>query len=240
MARAKNRTVLLSIHQPSYRILGYISNFLILSHGSVVHNGSLEMLEETINKLGFEIPLQLNALEFAMEIMPQLEASSLSATEDKEGYSYPIWPDEEFSGIPQRNNIKRLVSTFYFVDLLEIMFLCSRFWKIIYRTKQLFLARTMQAIVGGFGLGSVYVKVRKDEEGVTERLGLFAFSLSFLLSSTVEALPIYLQERRVLMKEVSRGAYRISSYMIANTVVFLPFLFVIALFTIPVYREPKC
>ncbi|GLT58689.1 hypothetical protein SLA2020_315600 [Shorea laevis] len=236
MARAKNRTVLLSIHQPSYRILGYISNFLILSHGSVVHNGSLEMLEETINKLGFEIPLQLNALEFAMEIMPQLEASSLSGTEDKEGYSYPIWPDEELSGIPQRNNIKQLVSTFYFVDLLEIMCLCSRFWKIIYRTKQLFLARTMQAIVGGFGLGSVYVKVRKDEEGVTERLGLFAFSLSFLLSSTVEALPIYLQERRVLMKEVSRGAYRISSYMIANTVVFLPFLFVIALlFAIPVY-----
>jgi ABC-type multidrug transport system ATPase subunit len=68
MAKAKQRTVVLSIHQPSYRILRYIPNFLIVSHGSVVHNGSLESLEETITKLGFQIPLQLNALEFAMEL----------------------------------------------------------------------------------------------------------------------------------------------------------------------------
>jgi hypothetical protein len=178
MAKGKERTVILSIHQPSYRILQYIKNLLILSCGSAVHNGSLESLEETINKLGFQIPLQLNAIEFAMEIMCTLEDS----------YSKRYLPIE----------------------------LCS--YSIIYKTKQLFLARTMQAIVGGFGLGSVYMRVRKDEGGVAERLGLFAFSLSFLLSSTVEALPIYLQERRVLMKESSRGAYRISSYMIANTI----------------------
>ncbi|KAJ6716300.1 ABC TRANSPORTER G FAMILY MEMBER 23 [Salix koriyanagi] len=67
MAKAKQRTVVLSIHQPSYRILQYIPNFLILSRGSVVHIGSLESLEETITRLGFQVPLQLNALEFAME-----------------------------------------------------------------------------------------------------------------------------------------------------------------------------
>ncbi|GLT54890.1 hypothetical protein SLA2020_280490 [Shorea laevis] len=223
MAKGKGRTVILSIHQPSYRILQYIQNFLILSRGSVVHDGSLESLEETINKLGFQIPLQLNAIEFAMEIIRTLEDSyskryDLSVLGDRELCSYSMLPEG------QQNY------------LLEIMFLCSRFWKIIYRTKQLFLARTMQALVGGFGLGSVYMRVRRDEGGVAERLGLFAFSLSFLLSSTVEALPIYLQERRVLMKEASRGAYRISSYMIANTIVFLPFLFVVAvLFAVPVY-----
>ncbi|XVE79012.1 hypothetical protein DITRI_Ditri14bG0023600 [Diplodiscus trichospermus] len=238
MAKAKGRTVLLSIHQPSYRILRYISKFVVLSHGSVVHNGSLELLEEVIQKLGFQIPNQLNALEFAMEIMPELEASSskLSVVEDsRDTYSYRVWSDEEYSRIQPRNDDKKM-GNFLFSNLLEIMFLCSRFWKIIYRTKQLFLARTMQAVVGGLGLGSVYVKVRNDEEGVAERLGLFAFSLSFLLSSTVEALPIYLQERRVLMKEASRGAYRISSYMIANTIVFMPFLLAVSiLFAVPVY-----
>ena len=224
MAKGKERTVILSIHQPSYRILQYIQNFLILSRGSTVHNGSLESLEETINKLGFQIPLQLNAIEFAMEIMRTLEDSYSKRYPPIELCSYSIFPEGDMGRVRQHN------------ILFEIMFLCSRFWKIIYRTKQLFLARTMQAIVGGFGLGSVYMRVRKDEGGVAERLGLFAFSLSFLLSSTVEALPIYLQERRVLMKESSRGAYRISSYMIANTIVFLPFLFVVAvLFAVPVY-----
>ncbi|XP_022731477.1 ABC transporter G family member 23 [Durio zibethinus] len=237
MAKARGRTVLLSIHQPSYRIIRYISKFLVLSHGSVVHHGSLELLEENIQKLGFQIPNQLNALEFAMEIMPALEASSskISVVEDRDSDSYLVWSDEECNRIQQQNDDKQM-GNFWFSNLLEIMFLCSRFWKIIYRTKQLFLARTMQAVVGGFGLGSVYVKVRQDEEGVVERLSLFAFSLSFLLSSTVEALPIYLQERRVLMKEASRGAYRISSYMIANTIVFMPFLMAVAiLFAVPVY-----
>lgn len=240
IAKGKERTVVLSIHQPSYRILQYISNFLILSRGSVVHNGSLESLEGTINELGYQIPMQLNALEFAMEIISTLEESysktCLSSVEkEEEQYSYLMFPEGQIGRVQQHKDSSQK-GTCYFSILFEIMFLCSRFWKIIYRTKQLFLARTMQAIVGGFGLGSVYLKLRKDEGGVAERLGLFAFSLSFLLSSTVEALPIYLQERSVLMKESSRGAYRISSYLIANTIVFLPFLFVVALlFAVPIY-----
>ncbi|KAK8563344.1 hypothetical protein V6N13_007695 [Hibiscus sabdariffa] len=39
------------------------------------------------------------------------------------------------------------------------------------------------------------------------------------------------------MKEATRGACMISSYMIANTIVFMPFLFIVwILFAIPVYR----
>ncbi|XP_057955398.1 ABC transporter G family member 23 [Malania oleifera] len=238
MAKAKQRAVVITIHQPSYRILQYISSFLILSHGSVAHNGSLESLEEAITRLGFKVPLQLNALEFAMEIVSKLEDSNnrryMPGIAEKTPSSLALWPGEEI-GLQQSSSVKQQMDS-YLWSFFEIMFLCSRFWKIIFRTKQLLLARTMQALVGGFGLGSVYVKVRKDEEGIAERLGLFAFSLSFLLSSTVEALPIYLQERRVLMKEVSRGAYRVSSYLIANTMVFLPFLLAVAvLFAIPVY-----
>ncbi|KAF8037991.1 hypothetical protein BT93_B0745 [Corymbia citriodora subsp. variegata] len=239
MAKAHRRTIIISIHQPSYRILGFISNYLILYHGSVVHSGNIASLEERIAKLGLQVPLQLNTLEFAMEILSPLETSyrqgPLPAVSDKETlpYSYPMWPGVEIRRVGENSNEKH---GHYLLDFSEIVFLCSRFWKIIYRNKQLLLARTMQAIVGGFGLGSVYINVRKNEGGVAERLGLFAFSLSFLLSSTVEALPIYLQERRVLMKESSRGAYRISSYMVANTIVFLPFLFAVAfLFAVPVY-----
>ncbi|QCD78857.1 ABC transporter G family member 23 [Vigna unguiculata] len=239
IVKAKHRIVVLSIHQPSYRILQYVSKFLILSHGSVVHNGSLEQLEETISKLGLQIPTQLNALEFSMEIIRGLEDFSSKYVE-KEPFPHLMWAEEEENcggiQIVQSQFTKESFSSVCYAYLVEILFLCSRFWKIIYRTKQLFLARTMQALVGGFGLGSVYIKVTRDEGGVAERLGLFAFSLSFLLSSTVEALPIYLQERSVLMKEASRGAYRISSYMIANTFVFLPFLFVVStLFAVPVY-----
>lgn len=234
MSRAKQRTIALSIHQPSYRILQCIPNFLILSHGSAVHHGSLESLELAITRQGFRIPPQINPLEFSMEIISTLE-ESYSKNHPSLGERKQAYPPS-YSNL-QMEIANRETSADPFVSrLFEIMVLCVRLCKIIYRTKQLLLARTMQALVGGFGLGSVYVGVRKDEGGVAERLGLFAFSLSFLLSSTVEALPIYLQERRVLMKEASRGSYRVSSYLIANTIIFFPFLFVVAiLFSVPLY-----
>ncbi|KAL3826038.1 hypothetical protein ACJIZ3_022067 [Penstemon smallii] len=232
MARAKQRTIILSIHQPSYRILQCIPNFLILSHGSVVHNGSLESLELAITRLGFKIPTQINPMEFSMEIISTLEESYSS----NHHTSRELGKEEIHSTLQLDEANYETGSGQFLSRIFEISVLCLRFWKIIYRTKQLLLARTMQALVGGFGLASVYVKVRKDEGGVAERLGLFAFSLSFLLSSTVEALPIYLQERHVLLKEASRGAYRISSYLIANTIIFFPFLFIVAiLYSVPLY-----
>ncbi|KAL0918599.1 hypothetical protein M5K25_010616 [Dendrobium thyrsiflorum] len=228
MSRKKNQILILTIHQPSYRILKYISAFLLLSRGRVAHFGDLSSLKSSISNLGYTVPLQLNPLEFAMEIINQLEEQNTTLAN---------FNDSEATGqanlqctitIKKRNN--------YCSRFNEVGSLSWRFWKLMYRTKQLFLARTAQAIVGSFSLGSIYFNLKTNEEGVTERLGFLAFTLSFLLSSTVEALPIFLQERRVIMRESSRKMYRLSSYMMANTVVTVPFLLVVAiLFAGPAY-----
>ncbi|KAJ0977531.1 hypothetical protein J5N97_013005 [Dioscorea zingiberensis] len=233
MAKTRRQVLILTIHQPSYRMLRYIPNFLLLSHGTVAHCGTLRSLEETISRLGFKIPARLNTLEFAMEITKQLEDYALkhNASVDNSEHWTRVGAIQVLKG-----NGETKMNHDYCSRIDEITTLSWRFWKIIYRTKQLFLARTMQAIVGGLGLGSVYLNVKMDQNGVSERLGLFAFSLSFLLSSTVEALPIFLQERRVLMRECSRKMYRLSSYMLANTIIFVPFLLAVAiLFAVPVY-----
>ena len=52
-------------------------------------------------------------------------------------------------------------------------------------------------------LGSIFYDLGEDK--VAERVGLFAFLLTFLLSSTTEALPIFLQEREILAKEMLSG-----------------------------------
>ncbi|PWA57913.1 ABC-2 type transporter family protein [Artemisia annua] len=83
---------------------------------------------------------------------------------------------------------------------------------------------------------SIFYNLDMDLIGAEERVGLFAFILTFLLSTTVEALPIFLQEREILMKETSCGTYRVSSYAIANGLVYLPFLLILAiLFATPLY-----
>ncbi|RLM65653.1 ABC transporter G family member 5 [Panicum miliaceum] len=116
----------------------------------------------------------------------------------------------------------------------EVAVLTQRFFKNVARTRQLFACRTVCMLVAGLALGSIFYDLGEDK--VVERVGLFAFLLTFLLSSTTEALPIFLQEREILAKETSSGAYRVSSYAVANAVVFLPFHLALAVvFAAPVY-----
>uniref|UniRef100_A0ACD5U3G5 Uncharacterized protein n=1 Tax=Avena sativa TaxID=4498 RepID=A0ACD5U3G5_AVESA len=233
VARARRQVVVLSIHQPSYRMLGYISSLLLLSRGAVAHFGTLESLEAALGRLGHKIPAQLNPLELAMEVTEQLreDHSKFAALKDQDQSE-----DESSLGLANGRGGLRVSEHGYRSRAVEVAALTVRCWRTMYRTQQLFAARAAQAIVGGLGLGSVFFRVHADPDGVALRLGLFAFSLSFLLSSTVEALPILLQERRVLMREASRRAYRLSSYVIANALVFAPCLLAVAiLFSAPVY-----
>ncbi|EFJ28437.1 ATP-binding cassette transporter [Selaginella moellendorffii] len=221
MAESHGRTIILSIHQPGFRILQLIHNILLLANGAVIHHGSIGLLATRLQEAGHRIPQQVNVLEYAIDTIDLFEAeksgiigsTTLGTTRSKE--THLDYANSRFQ---------------------EIMVLSNRFSKNIIRTRQLFAARTLQAAVAGLGLGSIFLRLSHNKGGIQERYGFFAFTLTFLLSSTTEALPLYLQEKQILMRETSRGAYRVSSYVISNTLVFLPFLLVCSLlYSAPTY-----
>ncbi|KAI3458081.1 hypothetical protein Pfo_014744 [Paulownia fortunei] len=226
---SRHRTVVLSIHQPSFKILSTIDKILLLAKGTVVHHGTLSSLQDFLLSNGFTVPPQLNALEYAMEILNQLQE-----TEPTSPQSLPPSPENSSSSLSdtKTKDVIRYKSS----RLLEIITLYNRFWKIIYRTKQLLLTNTLQALGVGLVLSTIYINIGFDKSGIEKRLGLFAFTLTFLLSSTTETLPIFINERPILLRETSSGVYRLSSYLMANTLVFLPYLLAIAIiYSVSVY-----
>ncbi|KAK6919178.1 ABC transporter-like, ATP-binding domain [Dillenia turbinata] len=230
MASRQGKTIVLTIHQPGFRILEVIDQIVLLADGIVLHHGSLNLLEERLMFAGHSVPAHVNALEFAID-----ETESLvSDTEDKNNFDLNY---EQFR-VPSPEGITGKYISFPNSQLKEVWILGQRFSSNIFRTKQLFAARIVQSLVAGFVLGTIFVNSNNDQMQTTlqTQIGFFAFCLTFLLSSTTEGLPIFLEERRILMRETSRGAYRISSYVLANTLVFAPFLLVVALlFSTPVY-----
>ncbi|PSS16458.1 ABC transporter G family member 10 like [Actinidia chinensis var. chinensis] len=235
MAKNQGKTIVLTIHQPGFRILEMFDKAVLLSNGIVLHHGSLHLLEERLKFAGHCIPRHVNVLEFSIDVIQSLQIDiqehSTEMSESEEEYN-PIWTISNLGNV-EANHIFYPNSRFR-----EVLILSQRFSKNVFRTKQLFFARTMQALLAGVVLGTIFMNANNDPKRVKLRtqIGFFAFSLSFLLSSTTEALPILLEERRVLMRETSRGAYRASSYVISNTLVFLPFLLIVALlYTTPVY-----
>ncbi|XP_020986785.1 ABC transporter G family member 8 [Arachis duranensis] len=231
---SRHRTIVLSIHQPSFKILSCIDRILLLSKGTVVHHGSLASLQAFLHSNGFTVPHQLNALEYAMEILSQLnELKPITPP------SIPESPESSSaaSSISDNNGHRsKEIIRYKSSRIHEICTLYGRFLKIIYRTRQLLLTNTLEALLVGLVLGTIYINIGFDKEGIEKRFGLFAFTLTFLLSSTTETLPIFINERPILLRETSSGVYRLSSYLIANTLVFLPYLLVVAIiYSIPVY-----
>ncbi|MFQ6623939.1 hypothetical protein Gotur_003359 [Gossypium turneri] len=228
IAASRHRTVVLSIHQPSFKILSTIDRILLLSKGTVVHHGTLFSLEAFLSSNGFTVPPQLNALEYAMEILNQLHANK--------PITPPSLPPSPQESVISPDNKEASDVRYRSSRLDEICSLYNRFWKIIYRTRQLLLTNALEALIVGLVLGTIYINIGYDKEGIEKRFGLFAFTLTFLLSSTTETLPIFLNERPILLRETSSGVYRLSSYLIANTLVFLPYLLAIAvIYSISVY-----
>ncbi|XVE86511.1 hypothetical protein DITRI_Ditri18aG0039500 [Diplodiscus trichospermus] len=257
MAETRGRTIILSIHQPGFRIVKSFGSIVLLANGSVLHQGTVDQLGANLSEIGLQLPLHVNIVEFAIESIEAIQQKRKRQQQVQEQvFSAPSQQGkaEEGESRSGKFTLQQLFQQSKVVDeetvnigidfpsdfansrLQETMILTHRFSKNIFRTKELFACRTIQMLISGLVLGSIFHNVKDDLTGAEEKVGLFAFILTFLLSCTTEALPIFLQEREILMKETSCGSYRVSSYAIANGLVYLPFLLILAiLFSIPLY-----
>lgn len=259
MAETRGRTIILSIHQPGFRIVKQFNSILLLANGSVLHHGTVDKLSLRLRQMGLQLPLHVNVVEFAIDSIETIQQHH-SESQQQETFlplSARSQANKRGDGVESRSgkctlqqlfqqskvideeiadNGVDFVSDFANSRLAETMILSQRFLKNICRTRELFACRTLQMLISGVVLGSIFYGLKYNLVGAEERVGLFAFVLTFLLTTTIEALPIFLQEREILMKETSSGSYRVSSYSIANGLVYSPFLLILALlFSTPLY-----
>ncbi|KAG8075673.1 hypothetical protein GUJ93_ZPchr0006g46018 [Zizania palustris] len=227
VAAARGTTVVLSIHQPSSRLLSAVDSLLLLSRGAVLHHGSLASLDAALHSHGLAVPAQLNPLEFALEVLDQMPQPSAVSPETK--------TTEELVTVTSSIRHKATKSSLSSSStspcsrIHEIVVLYKRAWKVVYRSKQLLLTNFLESVLVGTLLGSIYINAGYGEAGAHKRLGLFAFTLTFLLTSTTETLPTFVSERPIVLAETASGLYRLSSHATAATLVFLPYLLAVAL-----------
>ncbi|ONK69870.1 uncharacterized protein A4U43_C05F27640 [Asparagus officinalis] len=168
MAVLQGKTVILTIHQPGFRILDLFDRILLISNGSVKHHGSLPSLEAKLIESGHSIPPHVNVLEFAMDAVETLPSQVMAPS--------PSMSQREFCDlVPKEARIYYANSRFN-----EVRILTARFFKNVLRTRQLSSARMLQCVLAGFALGTIFMNV----DNISSRVGFFAFTLTFLLSST--------------------------------------------------------
>jgi len=69
---------------------------------------------------------------------------------------------------------------------------------------------------------------KKESKGIDDRLSVHFFSVAFLGFMSVAGIPSFLEERAVFVRERNNGLYGPGAYVLANSIVTIPFLFVCA------------
>eukprot|EP00850_Spirogloea_muscicola_P014987 SM000111S18810 [mRNA] locus=s111:315702:319699:+ [translate_table: standard] len=228
VAVQRKRTIILSIHQPSFRVLELIHNFLVLAKGKSVYQGPLDRMVPFFQDYGCTIPERANILEFALDFIEK-EQNGPDGLDKL--IAYQAKRNEEQRDLSSLSNIGVLGLQPHFATsfLSELMVLMERTARVTWRTPELFLARLIVMSVTGLFMGSLFFNVKFSPKGVQQRESYFAFTLTAFYFTATEALPVFLSEKQILLRETSRGAHRMISYVVANGLMFLPIFMAIAI-----------
>ncbi|RXH94363.1 hypothetical protein DVH24_024047 [Malus domestica] len=150
----------------------------------------------------------------ARHVVPLQEAISASISRGK-----------LVSGAPNNNpSPNSMVPTFANPIWVEMAVLANRSMKNARRMPELFGIRLGTVMVTGFILATMFWNLDDSPKGVQERLGFIAFAMSTTFYTCADALPVFLQERYIFMRETAYNAYRRSSYVLSHSLVVLPSL----------------
>ncbi|MBA0634388.1 hypothetical protein Godav_022055 [Gossypium davidsonii] len=246
--------VIMSIHQPSYRILSLLDRLIFLSHGNTVFAGSPGMLPSFFAEFGHPIPENENKTEFALDLIRELEEtpggtkslvefnkswqarknqrnglSMRSNLSLKDAISASISKGKLVSGATNDSNPTASVPIFANPLWIEMMVIAKRSMTNSRRMPELFGIRLGAVVITGIILATMFWKLDNSPKGIQERLGFFAFAMSTTFYTCAEAIPVFLQERYIFMRETAYNAYRRSSYVLAHSLISIPSLVILSM-----------
>ncbi|KAL5546848.1 hypothetical protein UlMin_006535 [Ulmus minor] len=238
--------VVMSIHQPSFRILSLFDRLLFLSHGQIIYSGSPKALQPFFYEFGHPIPENANQIEFVLDLICELEESSPDGAKSLVDFN-KTWQNKEEN---QRNKspsssleeaIRVAISkgklmiygssipTFANPFWVEIIVLSKRSTINSRRMPQRFGVRLIMVLITGFLLATIYWQLDHTSKGIRERLGFFAYAISTTYFAGAHSLPILVQERQIFTRETAYNAYRRSSYVLSHLLLVLPSLLALSI-----------
>lgn len=125
---------------------------------------------------------------------------------------------------PPNSKLEHLGPKFANSYTREIWILMRRNFINIRRTPELFLSRLMVLTFMGFMMATMFHNPKESLQGITNRLSFFIFTVCLFFFSSNDAVPAFIQERFIFIRETSHNAYRASSYTFAGLITHMPFL----------------
>ncbi|KAF2269694.1 ATP-binding cassette transporter-like protein [Lojkania enalia] len=242
IARKYKILVVASIHQPSTTTFELFDKLLLLSKGKTAYNGPISGIYSYFADLGYTMPLYTNPAEFVIHLVntdfirDQDEANHRlqvlhTAYEKSAPPTLPAGEDGESS-----TPVSVYESTGTENALLIPLTLIHRSFIKSYRDFIAYGIRIAMYLALAIMMGTVWLRLAPTQTNIVAFTNSIFFGGAFMSFMAVAYIPAFLEDLHLYQKERLNGLYGPTSFLLANFVIGVPFLFVIAvLFSVVAY-----
>lgn len=241
-AKTTGSIVVMSVHQPSYRVLGLINRLIFLTHGQVVYSGSPSTLPFYLSRFGYPIPEDQNPSEAALDLISDLQEIS-KTTDSPDGTKrlvefHKSWQNNAVPQPPRIMHASSISRKKYHAKFSannnnknniynnplwnEILVLVNRSFLNSLRSPEILINRFGATLVTAVIFSTTYWKLDFSLKGNQEKrlfAGLTAATVFFICG---EGWGNFLKERSIVLRETSFNSYRKFSYFLAHALSWLP------------------
>lgn len=247
---ARGHTVVVTLHQPSSRLLELVDDILVMANGQTLYNGPLLSMVDTFRDAGFECPHYYNRADFALEVAcgerglhiqplmskaleqfqkkigdffdePMCEKSKGYETTDKDpGETILLEKLLSFSRMKRKKKKQTLYGVSWFS---QFWILLSRSSTLIMRDVKLATFRVISQTLVAMFMGSIYWNFGNDGSKVASNFScVFFMMITTFYSTVMHAVLTYPVEAGVFLREHFNNWYSLSAYYLAKALADVP------------------
>ncbi|KAJ7691146.1 P-loop containing nucleoside triphosphate hydrolase protein [Mycena rosella] len=247
LAVAEGIIVIATIHQPSLETLAQFTDILLLAEGCTCFSGKVGELEGFLERWGHPVGKFTTPSDHAMNFLNEDFAettgreSSNSARAFREFYlsTKPSLPDDAFNadlggnfgGSATEHSRAGTLGTLFW----NTMVLSER--TTVNYSRNLLAYGVRAGMYAGMGLmlATIWIRLGTNDSTINDRLSVHFFSVAFLAFDARPHIRPFcwvlipaavLEERAVYYRETKNGLYSTLPFVLSNTLVNMPFLFI--------------
>jgi len=240
------RTIVLSIHQPRFKIFEMFDTLTLLSEGNFVYHGPSSGVIPYFSSVGFPCGEHNNPADYILDVVsggevPQGEQDAPQDHDDAQERRRRIRALQErlwaqYQGSPfarraladfehERTHRHAHVcantyqGTYAASWLTQVAVTSKRAFKNVVRNPATSIGQVMVNILVAVLVGGIFYRLDEQTDVtriVRDRTGCLFFVSINLMFSNMSALEIFLKERVIFMHEKASGYYRVSAYFVSK------------------------
>ncbi|KAJ7158040.1 P-loop containing nucleoside triphosphate hydrolase protein [Mycena crocata] len=254
LAVAEGMIVIATIHQPALETLAQFTDLLLLAGGKTCFSGKVGALEGFLERWGRPVGRFSTPSDHAMNFLNDDFAVSASEPSADPSCSDPTSANDEPSAHPHSSSHPHSSADdpssptdaprpstaddpeaeYGKTGALGTLFwntavLCER--TAVNYARNLLAYGVRAGMYAGMGvmLATIWIQLGDADSTINDRLSVHFFSVAFLAFMSVAGIPGFLEERAVYYRESKNGLYTTLPFVLSNTLVNMPFLFVCTL-----------